>query len=172
MPGGGIWPTARATISGSTLASCSSSSRCLRPIRAYRSSPPTGSAAIRRERTRGDILECRLRSTVSFPPGSITADILAQRMMIHLCSAMYRKSMLDPLVERHPDVFVNPAHTCEDQQILLAMSEAGAIVMLPEVTLHYSVGHESVSHRRSFPVRLHSRRHPPDAHDAAAFRRR
>lgn len=92
--------------------------------------------------------------TVSFPPGSITADILAQRMMIHLCTAMYRKSMLDPLVERHPDVFVNPAHTCEDQQILLAMSEAGAIVMLPEVTLHYSVGHESVSHRRSFASRF------------------
>jgi len=90
------------------------------------------------------------RDVVSFAPGVLCAPILAQEIMIHLCTALYRKDLLMRQVNASRDIFVNPAYTCEDQQILLAMAKAGKIVMLPHVTLHYTVGHESISHNTDF----------------------
>lgn len=86
----------------------------------------------------------------TFAPGELCAPILTQEIMIHLCTALYRKDMLMKQVNAARDIFINPAYTCEDQQILLAMAKAGKIVMLPRVTLHYTVGHESISHRKDF----------------------
>ncbi len=87
--------------------------------------------------------------TEIFERERLCAPLLSQEKMIHLCSALYRKDLLAAQIESYPDIFINPAYTCEDQQILLAMASSGRIVILPQVTLHYTVGHESVSHRRS-----------------------
>ncbi len=86
----------------------------------------------------------------TYAPGQLCAPLLSQKKMIHLCTALYRKDMLMAQVNAHRDIFINPAYTCEDQQIILAMAHAGKIVILPRVTLHYTVGHDSISHRTDY----------------------
>jgi len=87
--------------------------------------------------------------TRTFSAGELTAPILNHSETIHLCTALYRKDLLQRLIDRDPDIFINPDYTCEDQQILLGMASQGKVVILPEVTLHYSVDHDSISHPRS-----------------------
>lgn len=82
-----------------------------------------------------------------YEPGELVEPILARRRMLHLCTALYRRAPLERQLAEAHDTFVNPEYTCEDLQITLAMAAAGRVVMLPRVTLHYSVGHDSVSHR-------------------------
>lgn len=94
------------------------------------------------------------RGVETFGPGTLCAPLLSQKKALHLCTALYRKDLLEPRIEKDPGTFINPAYTCEDQQILLAMAASGKIVILPEVTLHYTVGHESVSHRKSASSRF------------------
>ncbi|MDE7180400.1 MAG: glycosyltransferase [Muribaculaceae bacterium] len=81
-----------------------------------------------------------------FAAGTLTFPLLAGERIIHLCTALYRRDIITDAVDKNPDIYVDSEYSCEDQQILLAMAEAGDIVVLPEVTLHYSVGHDSVSH--------------------------
>lgn len=81
-----------------------------------------------------------------FPRGSLAIPILTGARTIHLCSALYRKDIIDKAVAECPEAFVDPKFSCEDQQILLCMATRGDIVVLPRVSLHYSVGHSSISH--------------------------
>lgn len=83
-----------------------------------------------------------------------SADILHNREWIHLCSALYRRRNLLEYVNRAPEIFINAQYSCEDLQILLAMSESGAIAFLPDTTLYYSVGQESISHQRNYARRF------------------
>lgn len=69
---------------------------------------------------------------------------------IHLCSAMYRKSLIDREIEDHPELFVSDDYSCEDLQIIVAMAARGSVAYLPEVTLYYSVAPDSVSHQTDF----------------------
>ncbi|MCM1521000.1 MAG: glycosyltransferase [Lachnoclostridium sp.] len=77
---------------------------------------------------------------------SIIPDILTHKLQFHLCTALYRKKTVTDMMARHPRLMTDPDFSCEDQQILLTMATKGTIVLLPEVTLNYSVGHESISH--------------------------
>lgn len=82
--------------------------------------------------------------------GTLCSPILSGRMNIHLCTALWRRDMLAEAMMKAPDMFDNPGFSCEDLQILLAMAASGTIVTLPDVTLHYTVGHDSISHRSDY----------------------
>lgn len=81
-----------------------------------------------------------------FSPGSLLPAIIAGSSNLHLCSALYRKEVISRAVRSNPQIFIDPLYTCEDQQILLSLARDGAVAILPRVTLHYSVGHDSISH--------------------------
>lgn len=89
-----------------------------------------------------------------FERGDLLAPVLSQKRLLHLCSALYRKDVLQQKIKEFPDIFVNPRFTAEDQQIVLAMSDEGRVALLPDITLHYSVGQASVSHPKTFAQRF------------------
>lgn len=76
------------------------------------------------------------------------------RPVIHLCTAMYRAEILFQEYIKVPTLFRNTSYGCEDLQICFIMAYKGVIAYLPDVTLHYSMGHDSVSssanHDRQF----------------------
>lgn len=88
--------------------------------------------------------------TTILPKNESIAKILNHSLVLHLCSALYRKDIIIDGLERSPDIFIDPDFVCEDQQILLSLIAAGNTVILPQVTLHYSIGHDSISHRNDF----------------------
>ena len=67
------------------------------------------------------------------------------RPVVHLCTAMFRAETI--LKAYHDDTFMfrNKDFGCEDLQIVAALAHAGTIAYLPDITLHYSIGHTSVS---------------------------
>lgn len=73
--------------------------------------------------------------------------ILTQTQMpvIHLCTALYRADTI--LREYHADtpLFRNQGAGCEDLQIVFFMAYNGNIAYLPDVTLYYSQGSETIS---------------------------
>ena len=87
-----------------------------------------------------------------FGKGELTIPFLRRDPVanIHLCTAMFRKSMLEEEIRKDSGVFVSPGYTCEDLQIITAMTAAGKIVYLPDVTLHYSVNPVSLTHDFSY----------------------
>lgn len=89
-----------------------------------------------------------------YPAGTLSANILIGIANTHLCTALYRKDVLCKQVEKARNIFIDPLYTCEDQQILLALAQYGKVLFMPETTLQYSVGHESISHPRSFANRF------------------
>lgn len=85
-----------------------------------------------------------------YEPGKLLCSLVTNEKVLHLCSALYRKDLIDKMIAEHPEIMTDPTFPAEDLQIELACAAAGKIVVLPEITLHYSVGHESVSHRKRF----------------------
>lgn len=89
-----------------------------------------------------------------FERNALLAPVLAQKRLIHLCTALYRKAPLIEQIKESPECFTDPRFTAEDQQIVLAMSKAGKVAVLPGITLHYSVGHTSISNPATFAKRF------------------
>lgn len=89
-----------------------------------------------------------------FERNDLLAPVLAQKRLIHLCTALYRKAPLIEQIKESPECFTDPRFTAEDQQIVLAMSKAGKVAVLPGITLHYSVGHTSISNPATFAKRF------------------
>ncbi|MDE6006167.1 MAG: glycosyltransferase [Muribaculaceae bacterium] len=87
-----------------------------------------------------------IEKELRFSPGSLLPAIIAGKSHLHLCSALYRREIIAADIDRNPDIFTDPLYSCEDQQILLSLARAGVVAILPQVSLHYSVGHGSVSH--------------------------
>ena len=65
--------------------------------------------------------------------------------VIQLCTSLYRRSIVIEELLDNPQLFRNKAYGCEDIQIACIMAYRGIIAFLPDVTLSYSTGHESVS---------------------------
>lgn len=80
--------------------------------------------------------------------GELASGVIAHdgRAMVHLCSAMYRRDVILREYRKNPHLFVDKDYRCEDLQLIAAMAAVGKILYLPKVTLHYSVGKESLSH--------------------------
>ena len=83
-------------------------------------------------------------------------DLIVQKEtpVIHLCTSLYRKSLVLAEVEKDAFMFRNKEFGCEDLQIAFVLAKQGNIAYLPESTLNYSVGGETVStptaHQKSF----------------------
>lgn len=77
----------------------------------------------------------------------MTEAIVTQtdRPVIHLCTAMYRVEILLGEYAKTPTLFRNKNYGCEDLQICFIMAYKGKIAYLPDITLYYSRGTESVS---------------------------
>lgn len=93
---------------------------------------------------------CQWAAPKTFAEGELLADIFSHKIWLHLCTALYRKDIITEEVKKAPEVFTDPDFSCEDFQILLALAKGGKIVWSPDVTLHYSIGHDSVSHKKTF----------------------
>ena len=64
---------------------------------------------------------------------------------IHLCTALYRKAPILKALDESPELFLNPEYKCEDLQVECTAGASGEIAYIPEATLIYSRGHESIS---------------------------
>jgi glycosyltransferase involved in cell wall biosynthesis len=74
-------------------------------------------------------------------------DIITQRNMslFHLCTSLYKAEVFRKAYEEDAGLFRQPNYVSEDMQIAFVMAQHGDIAYLPDVTLHYSIGNESVS---------------------------
>ena len=63
--------------------------------------------------------------------------------VFHLCSSLYRADIFRSCYQADPAFF--RSSVTEDLQIACAMAQHGDIAYLPDVTLHYSIGNESIS---------------------------
>lgn len=70
--------------------------------------------------------------------------------MIHLCTAMYRREAIMKWMESFPELFDSRRYRCEDFQIITLLSSSGKIGYIPDVTLHYIVKKDSLSHKSDF----------------------
>lgn len=83
------------------------------------------------------------------PDGTLSAP---KTDPLNLCTALYRRDSVLKMMEKYPRFF-QAGMPCEDLQIVMLLGSTGKIAMMPEVTLHYSVGRETVTHS-SDPSRL------------------
>lgn len=65
--------------------------------------------------------------------------------VIHLCTSLYRASVIRKALQEDPFLFRNKEFGCEDIQIAFVMALYGNIAYIPDITLNYSQGHESAS---------------------------
>lgn len=65
--------------------------------------------------------------------------------VVHLCTAVYRTAIVIKALKEDPSLLRNDDFGCEDVPITFLMAHQGDIAYLPDVTLHYSQGHDSIS---------------------------
>lgn len=65
--------------------------------------------------------------------------------LIHLCTALYSRAVAVAAIDADPESFSGRRYPCEDVQLTMAMLAAGDVAFIDDVTLHYSVGHPSIS---------------------------
>lgn len=74
--------------------------------------------------------------------------------VIHLCTSLYRASVIRQALLEDPFMFRNKEFGCEDIQVAFVMALQGKIAYVPDVTLYYSQGQEtisfSLSHQKQF----------------------
>lgn len=83
--------------------------------------------------------------------GALTPHLLSHTgsPAVHLSSAIYRKnSLMNDYGLHRDDIYRCPDFGCEDLQVLVALSEAAPAVYLPESTLIYRVGGNSITSAR------------------------
>jgi len=78
-------------------------------------------------------------------PGELLEAVMVQRMLIHWCTALYRKSIFLRAEREHPYPFLSPEITIEDFQLSMVYAHDAVVAYLPDITLHYTVGHRSVT---------------------------
>ena len=65
--------------------------------------------------------------------------------VIHLNTSLYRREIIVNALQQDESTFRNPDYGCEDVQVAFVEAQHGDIAYLPEPTLNYSLGQESVS---------------------------
>lgn len=65
--------------------------------------------------------------------------------IVHLCTAMYRRSAVLQAYNADPYPFRHTGFPCEDIQLITALASQGDIAFLPDVTLRYTVGDSTIS---------------------------
>ena len=90
----------------------------------------------------------RQQHLASITPGhDLLKAIITQRNMsvFHLCTALYRADVFRKAYKEDTFLFRNKGFCSEDIQIAFSMALHGDIAYLPDITLSYSLGQESVS---------------------------
>lgn len=85
-----------------------------------------------------------------YPGRDLIVPILVNKAVINLCSAMYRKSIIESMLDSNPEIMTGTDMPYEDLQIELACAVRGQIRVLDRVTLYYETGNETISSPRSF----------------------
>lgn len=67
------------------------------------------------------------------------------RPVIHLCTALYRAETILRIYRENTSLFRDKEAGCEDLTIAFFLAREGLIAYLPDITLNYSRGNESVS---------------------------
>lgn len=75
--------------------------------------------------------------------------IQTSRPAIHLCTSMYRAGWAKEAHDRYPEYFRNKAYPCEDLQLAFFLAQRGKVAYLPDITLDYSWGGETISNSAS-----------------------
>ena len=76
----------------------------------------------------------------------LSAIITQTRMpVIHLCTALYRADILLKAYHENTDLFRSQDLACEDIQVAFFLAMNGKVAYLPDVTLYYNQGDETVS---------------------------
>ena len=70
--------------------------------------------------------------------------------VIHLCTSLYRASVIRQALHDDTFMFRNKEFGCEDIQVAFTMAMQGNIAYLPDVTLNYSQGQETVSFSQNY----------------------
>lgn len=65
--------------------------------------------------------------------------------IVHLCTALYRRDTFLKIYNDDPYMFRCKDFTCEDLQLTAAFSNAGKIAYIPDITMNYSTGINSIS---------------------------
>ena len=65
--------------------------------------------------------------------------------VVHLCTSLYRASVIRQALREDPFMFRNKEFGCEDVQVAFVMALQGKIAYLSDVTLNYSQGQETIS---------------------------
>ncbi len=104
----------------------------------------------------------------TYERGALVFPVLTNSIMPHLCTALYRKSVVEKYMDGEPSRFMGlmvedadaplslegSRYVAEDPQIMMALSAEGRTAVLPGATLYYSVGGDSISRRRDYGRRL------------------
>lgn len=69
---------------------------------------------------------------------------------LHLCTALYRRDAALKVLADNEELFLNPEYKCEDLQLAFELCMAGNVIYMPQATLNYSVGHQSLSSEENF----------------------
>lgn len=70
-----------------------------------------------------------------------------QAPVVHLCTALYRASTIRQIYKEKTHLFRGVELVCEDLQITFTLAAMGKIAYLPDLTLNYSYGKESISNQ-------------------------
>lgn len=85
---------------------------------------------------------------------NVLAELLSNKLSVHLCTAMYRKSVLNDFLNNQTDVIRRKDFMCEDLPIVMALASVGCFYYIDDVTLNYSVSHSSISHEANVGRRV------------------
>lgn len=100
------------------------------------------------EKSGGTVLPDKPVCSEKFVDGKmLLEDILAQRSrpVIHLCTSLYRSEWIRQAHDKYLHFFRNKTYRMEDVQVCFFLARMGRIAYLPDITLNYSRGEETVS---------------------------
>lgn len=93
------------------------------------------------------------------PPGEYKGreallNVLLHKTVVNLSCSLYRKSIVEVMIKKNPEIMKGENLMYEDLQIILTCLSQGTILILPDVFLSYTMGQESVSNPSTFSKRF------------------
>lgn len=81
------------------------------------------------------------------PAGKLIGELLARqgKPLVHSCTAMYRRADGLDAYGRYPELFQADWLPCEDLQLMCALAAKGDVAFIPDSTLDYRTGGDTVS---------------------------
>lgn len=81
------------------------------------------------------------------PAGKLVGELLSRqgKPLVHSCTAMYSRADGQEAYERYPELFQADWLPCEDLQLMCALAAKGSVAFIPDSTLDYRTGGDTVS---------------------------